>query len=89
MLGLSLGGGVITLGLSGGPLATNVCSVKTGNELNGIDAEVCKVLYSSLLSAKAAGKKVMIRFYDHEQCDSSDMYWKSAGKLGWTKQMEN
>lgn len=86
-LDLLLVSGTVVMGIKGGPNAAHMCSVKDGSVINDVPSSVCKVLYSSLLSAKAAGKKATFRFYDHDECTTSDMSWKPAGRLGWSSHM--
>jgi len=81
-LGLHIDSGILFLGLEGGPGATQLCSVS--KIYNNIPVDSCKVLYSTLLASKASGKKSLVRFYDHDSCNSAEMNWKAAGTLGWS-----
>jgi hypothetical protein len=76
--------GIVTLGLSSGPSASYICAVNY--TLNGVDPVVCRTLYATLMAAKLAGKRVLIRFYDHSSCMSIPT-WADAGQLGWTEQL--
>ena len=88
-LDLQINNGLVILGIDGGPNAAQICSVKDGENYNGIASEVCRTLYGSLLATKAAGKKTTIRFYSHESCTTSDLSWKAAGTLGYTAQFQD
>ena len=81
-LGLQLNNGMLILGLQGGPIAAELCSIDTAH--NGVTQDTCKALYSTLLATKAAGKKAAIRFYDHNSCTTEELSWKKAGTLGWS-----
>lgn len=78
--------GTVTLSLSGGPQTTYLCNVD-GNlgdpNSNGVPPGVCKTMFSVLMAARLSGKKVTIRFYDHDSC-AAVPGWASAGTLGWT-----
>ena len=80
--------GTVTLSLAGGPTMTYLCDVDGTANRNGVSPTVCKTMYSTLMAAKVSGKKVLIRFYDHESC-SSVPAWDNAGSLGWTKLLLN
>jgi hypothetical protein len=89
MLGLHLDNGILIVGFENGPSAAQLCSIQAGVSYNNVATEVCTALYSSLLAAKAAGKKVTIRYMDHTSCTSPDLNWKAAGKLSWSSQMQD
>ena len=78
------GYGTVTVGLSSGPNFSYVCAVNYA--LNGVDPVVCRTLYASLMAAKLAGKRVLIRFHDHESCTSIPN-WTNAGQLSWTQML--
>jgi len=83
-LSVQLGGeGTVTLSLSGGPTYTYLCDI-AGIERNGVDRTVCKVMYASLLAAKATNKQVLIRFNNYNLCTDVPP-WADAGSLGWTR----
>lgn len=75
--------GTVTISLSGGPSHTYLCDVDGTSARNGVSPAVCRTMFSTLLTAKATGKKVLIRFIDHSSC-SAVPGWASAGRLGWT-----
>ena len=75
--------GTVTLSLSGGPTFTYLCAVD-GAGLNGVSPTVCRAMYASLLAAKTAGKRVLIRFYNYSTCASVPA-WGNAGSVGWTQ----
>jgi hypothetical protein len=74
--------GTVILGLSGGPSATYVCAVD--NVMNDVSPTVCRTMYASLMAAKLANKRVLIRFDDHSTCTSVPN-WAPAGQLSWTQ----
>jgi hypothetical protein len=74
--------GVVTVSLSGGPSWVYLCTIDAAN--NGVSPTVCRTMYSTLALAKATGKKVLIRFYDHQSCTAIPS-WAWAGQLGWTR----
>lgn len=73
--------GTVTLSLSGGPSYTYLCNVDGSR--NGVSPIVCRTMYATLVAAKAAGKKVSIRFHNYNSC-SAIPAWADAGALGWT-----
>jgi hypothetical protein len=77
--------GTVTLSLSGGPSWTYLCDLSAGGR-NGVPADVCKVMYATLVTAKATGKQVLIRFNDYDSCAAVPA-WGNAGSLGWTRVM--
>jgi hypothetical protein len=72
--------GMLTLGLSSSPSATYLCAINA--EVNGVAPVVCRTMYGTLMAAKLAGKRVTIRFYDHNSC-ASVPNWDLPGALGW------
>jgi hypothetical protein len=74
--------GTVTLSLAGGPSYTYLCNID-GTALNGVSPAVCRTMYASLLLAKTTGKRVSIRFYDHDSCVAVTP-WANSGTLGWT-----
>ena len=74
--------GVVTLALSGGPNYTYICAINS--EQNGVAPVVCRTMYATLMAAKLAGKRVLIRFHDHSACASVPS-WAWAGQLSWTQ----
>ncbi len=76
--------GTVTLSLAGGPTYTYLCNVDGATNRNGVSPTVCKTMYSTLMAAKVSGKKVLIRFYDHDSCTDVPA-WGNAGRLGWTQ----
>lgn len=75
--------GTVTLSLSGGPSWVYLCTID-GSPTNAVSTTVCRTMYSTLALAKATGKRVLIRFYDHQSC-SAIPPWAWAGNLGWTQ----
>ena len=69
----------LVLSLEGGPTAVRICGLT--DTYNGINPEVCKVIYSELLTAKIAARKVLFRFPDFNSCTAIPS-WNSA-KIGW------
>lgn len=65
-----------------GPLTWPVlCSVQT-DDYNGISAETCKVIYSTLLTAQMADKNVTLWFRDGKDCTlNSHPAWSTL--TGW------
>ena len=59
--------GTVTVSLSGGPSFVYLCTID-GPATNGVSPSVCRSMYSTLVLAKAMGKKVLIRFYNHTSC---------------------
>ena len=82
-LGLHLDNGIVILSLSSGPYATLLCSTDGPTKVNDISHTVCRTMYATLMAAKLAGKKVLIRFYDHYSCYAVPS-WRDAGRLGWS-----
>lgn len=79
--------GTVTLSLSGGPNYTYLCEIDGaggGAGLNGVSPAVCRSMYATLVLAKSLGKKVTIRFYNHNTCTAVPS-WGNAGPLGWTQ----
>lgn len=83
-LGLNVSG-TVTLSLAGGPAWVYLCTT-AGAPINGVATDVCKTMDATLLLAKATGKQVLIRFYEHESCTAIPP-WAGAGTLGWTQVM--
>jgi len=75
--------GTVTLSLSGGPTYVYLCNID-GSVVNGVSHEVCKAMYSTLMAAKVANKKVKIRFSGHDTCQDIPA-WSYPGNLGWTQ----
>lgn len=64
-----------------GPLVwPRLCSVES--EFNGVSAETCKTIYSTLLSAQMADKTVTLWFNDGKDCSvDSHTPWRTL--TGW------
>jgi hypothetical protein len=64
-----------------GPLVwPKLCNLET--ELSGVSPETCKVIYSTLLTAQTANKKVTLWFNDSKDCSiDSHPAWKIL--TGW------
>lgn len=57
-----------------------LCSVK--QDMNGVSVDVCKTIYSTLLSAQLTGKSVMLWFDDEKDCSlASHPAWQEL--TGW------
>jgi len=80
--------GTVTISLSGGPTATYLCDVDGTSARNGVSPTVCRTMFSTLLTAKTTGKKVLIRFQDYTSC-SAVPAWANAGTVGWTQLLLN
>jgi hypothetical protein len=74
--------GTVTLSLAGGPTYTYLCNVAAGSMRNGVAPDVCKTMYGTLMAAKLAGKRVLIRFDSYNSCTAVPA-WDNAGALSW------
>jgi hypothetical protein len=74
--------GIVILSLSGGPNYTYLCA--TNADYNNVAAQVCRTMYATLVAAKLAGKRVLIRFDDYSACTSVPSL-AAAGQLGWNE----
>jgi len=71
------------MSLEGGPSYTYLFDTDSSPR-NGVSLQVCKEMFSALMAAKLADKKVLIRFNDYDNCAAIPA-WQNAGTLGWTQ----
>src|SRR5688500_8298663 len=75
--------GTVTLGLSSGPSYTYLCGINS-DLANNVPAVVCRTMYASLMAAKLAGKRVLLRFNNYSTC-AGVSNWDHAGTLSWNR----